>query len=119
MKNLKEKIRKFLTAGPEVKTLQSESDESQWKFYSGIVYLTLRRVFHYFILIAFFGLFLLIGFGGGYALGIVRNQPIPTISELNHQINHAQNSATLYYAGNKKIATVRPDTVTKKQVKVN
>ena len=73
MKNLKEKIRKFLTAGPEVKTLQSKSDESQWKFYSGIVYLTFRRVFHYFILIAFFGLFLLIGFGGGYALGIVRN----------------------------------------------
>ena len=32
--------------------------------------LTFRRVFHYFILIAFFGLFLLIGFGGGYALGI-------------------------------------------------
>ena len=31
MKNLKEKIRKFLTAGPEVKTLQSESDESQWE----------------------------------------------------------------------------------------
>lgn len=114
MKNLKEKIIEFLTAGPEVKTLQSKSDESQWKFYSGIVYLTLRRVFHYLILIAVFGLFLLIGFGGGYALGIVRQQPIPTISELNQQINHAQNSATLYYAGNKKIATVRPDTVTKK-----
>ncbi|OYS17913.1 hypothetical protein CBF60_03645 [Lactobacillus taiwanensis] len=117
MKNLKEKIRKFLTAGPEIKKLQSESDESQWKFYSGIIYLTLRRVFHYLILIAFFGLFLLIGFGGGYALGIVRNQSIPTVSELNHQINHAQNSATLYYAGGKKIATVQPDTVTKKASK--
>lgn len=109
MKNLKDKIISFLTAGPEVNELAQAADESKFSFYCSIVYLTLHRIFHYFIVIALFGLFLLVGFGGGYALGIVRQQPVPTVSELNQQINHSENSATLYYAGNNKIAKVRSD----------
>ena len=46
MKNLKEKIIEFLTAGPEVKTLQSKSDESQWKFYNYENEMSKTELFH-------------------------------------------------------------------------
>lgn len=109
MKNLKEKIYNFLTSGPKVSDLARKSDESPFTFYCGVVYLTLRRIFHYFIVIATFALFLLVGFGGGYALGIVRQQSVPSVSELNQQINYSDNSATLYYANNVKLTKVNSD----------
>ncbi|WP_304401544.1 transglycosylase domain-containing protein [Lactobacillus hominis] len=109
MKNLKNKIYDFLTSGPKVSDLAEKSDESPFTFYCGVIYLTLHRIFHYAIVIAAFVLFLLVGFGGGYALGIVRQQSVPTVSELNQQINHSQNSATLYYANNVKLTKVNSD----------
>ncbi|WP_297819173.1 transglycosylase domain-containing protein [uncultured Lactobacillus sp.] len=109
MKNLKDKIYNFLTSGPKVSDLARKSDESPFAFYCGVIYLTLHRIFHYFIVIAAFVLFLLVGFGGGYALGIVRQQSVPSVSELNQQINHSSNSATLYYANNVKLTKVTSD----------
>lgn len=109
MKNLKNKIYDFLTSGPKVSDLAEKSDESPFTFYCGVIYLTLHRIFHYAIVIAAFVLFLLVGLGGGYALGIVRQQSVPTVSELNQQINHSQNSATLYYANNVKLTKVNSD----------
>ncbi|CCI81104.1 transglycosylase domain-containing protein [Lactobacillus hominis] len=109
MKNLKNKIYDFLTSGSKVSDLAEKSDESPFTFYCGVIYLTLHRIFHYAIVIAAFVLFLLVGFGGGYALGIVRQQSVPTVSELNQQINHSQNSATLYYANNVKLTKVNSD----------
>ncbi|QNQ81479.1 transglycosylase domain-containing protein [Lactobacillus sp. PV034] len=109
MKNLKEKFINFLTAGPKVNELAQESDESKLSFYAGVTYLTLHRIFHYAFAILAFIIFLLVGFGSGYAVGIVRQPPIPTVSQLNRPINHAQSSATLYYSGNQKIAKVNSD----------
>ena len=114
MKNLKEKITNFLTSGPKVSDLAQESHESKLAFYAGVIYLTLHRFFRYAIAIFVFLVFLLVGFGGGYAVGIIRQTPIPTVEQLDQPINHADNSATLYYSGNQKIAKVNSDiTVTK------
>lgn len=110
MRNLKEKIHNFLFSGPKVSKLEKETDESKASFYSSITYLTLHRVFRYLIVGIAFLIFVLVGFGGGYALGIIRQQSVPTVKELATQINHAESSATLYYANNEKIATVTPDT---------
>lgn len=106
---LKEKISKFLTSGPKVEDLAKESDQSKLAFYCGVIYLTFHKIFKYFIITAAFALAILIGFGGGYALGIVRTQSVPTVAELNQQINHSQSSATLYYANNVKLTKVNSD----------
>lgn len=110
MRKLKEKIHNFLFSGPKVSKLEQESKESKVSFYSGITYLTLHRIFRYVVVGLVFLVFILVGFGGGYALGIVRQQSIPTVKQLSQQINHSASSATLYYADNQKIATVTPDT---------
>ena len=114
MKNLKEKIINFLTAGPKVSDLAKESHESTLAFYAGVIYLTLHRFFRYAIVIFAFLVFLLIGFGSGYAVGIIRQTPIPTLKQLDRPINHSTNSATLYYSGNQKIAKVNSDIVVTK-----
>ena len=110
MQKLKEKIHNFLFSGPKVSKLEQESQESKISFYSSITYLTLHRIFRYVIVGIVFLVFILVGFGGGYALGIVRQQSVPTVKQLSQQINHSASSATLYYADNEKIATVTPDT---------
>lgn len=110
MRKLKEKIHNFLFSGPKVSKLEQESEENKVSFYSSITYLTLHRIFRYFIVGIVFLVFILVGFGGGYALGIVRQQSVPTVKQLSQQINHSASSATLYYADNQKIATVTPDT---------
>ena len=109
MKNLKEKFINFLTDGPKVRDLAQESHENKLTFYAGVIYLTLHRVFRYAIAILAFLIFLLVGFGSGYAVGIVRQTPIPTVTQLDRPINHSQNSATLYYSGSQKIAKVNSD----------
>ncbi len=54
-----------------------------------------------------------LGLGLGYFASIIDKTPVPTPTALRRSINNADNSATMYYAGNVKLGDVRSDLVRK------
>ncbi|UQS83881.1 transglycosylase domain-containing protein [Bombilactobacillus thymidiniphilus] len=57
---------------------------------------------------------LLVGMGGGYLCAIIKNEPIPSYTSLNNQIEKTDQSTTLYFAHNVKMEKVPTDTERKK-----
>lgn len=110
MQNLKKKIYKFFFSGPKITDLEQEAEESRLSFYGSTIYLTIHHLIHYAIVGILFIVFALVGFSGGYALGIIHQQDVPTVKQLSQQINHSKSSSSFYYADGEKIATVNPDT---------
>lgn len=80
MKKLIHKFKSFLQAGPSMTELKREAGRKQKQFYTGTAYFTIKRIFYYLILVLLFISFLGLGFAGGYALGIVRKEPIPSVT---------------------------------------
>ncbi len=109
MKNLIEKLQAFLTQGPSIQELYQTSKQKT-AFVIGMVYLTLKRLFHYLLGIVLFGLFLSLGFMGGYTVGIMKDQPIPSVTQLHREMTNSENSARLYYSQENLLATVKPET---------
>lgn len=113
MKKLIKKFKSFLTAGPSVSELADEAGRQRRSFYLGTAYLTFRRVVAYILVAFLFVLFLGFGFAGGYAVGIIRKEPIPTVQELRHELQNNDNSSTIYYAHHVRLAKVKPETTIK------
>lgn len=113
MKKLFRNFKRFLTAGPKIDDLADQAGRQRRSFYFGTAYLTFHRVIKYLIIAFLFVLFLGFGFAGGYAVGIIRQEPIPSVEELHHELINNDNSATIYYAHQVRLAKVRPETTIK------
>ncbi|MCH3905988.1 MAG: penicillin-binding protein [Lactobacillus sp.] len=113
MKKLIKKFKRFLTAGPSVDELADQAGRQRRSFYVGTAYLTFRRVVKYIVVAFLFVLFLGFGFAGGYAVGIIRKEPIPTVQELQHELQNNDTSSTIYYAHHVRLAKVKAETTIK------
>lgn len=109
MKKLIHKFKSFLQAGPSMTELKREAGRKQKQFYTGTAYFTIKRIFYYLILVLLFISFLGLGFAGGYALGIVRKEPIPSVTELRRELHDNATSSSYYYAGGQRIAKVKAE----------
>lgn len=96
---------------PKIKDYANQTGEKKAVFYLGTTYLTVRGIFKQLFYIILFGGFLAVGIGIGFAAGILRDQPVPTLAQMDKQINNTETSSTLYYSGNEKIATVKSDVI--------
>lgn len=113
MKKLFAKFNSFLQAGPSMSELERQAGREQKQFYIGTAYFTIKRVFYYLVLVLLFVSFLGMGFAGGYALGIVRKEPIPSVSELRRELHNNEQSSGFYYAGGQRIAKVKAENTIK------
>lgn len=100
-----------ITHPPKIQEFAQENPEPKRGFYLGTFYLTFIGIFKTFAKIIVFGAFLAIGLGLGFSAGIMHNQPIPSVSQLDKQITNPELSSTLYYAGGSKIAKVKSDVI--------
>lgn len=103
------RIKHSITDIPRVKEYAAQSNSNKSRFYLGTAYLTIVGVFKRFFLVLLFGAFLALGIGVGFAVGLLNDQAVPTIAQLDKQINHPEQSSTLYYADMSKISDVRSD----------
>ncbi|WP_082383910.1 transglycosylase domain-containing protein [Lacticaseibacillus thailandensis] len=82
-----------------------------WTLYADTVLQTIRHL----VIALFAGLvcagFLALGVGLGYFASILDKTPVPTVSAMTRQVTNTEDSATLYYAHNVKMATVKSDLV--------
>ncbi|MFC2694787.1 MAG: transglycosylase domain-containing protein [Lactobacillus sp.] len=109
MKKLVDKFKAFLQAGPSLTELERQAGRQQKQFYLGTAYFTIKRIFYYLILVLLFVSFLVMGFAGGYALGIVRKEPIPSVAELQRELHNNATSSSFYYADGQRIAKVKAE----------
>ncbi|WKF85775.1 transglycosylase domain-containing protein [Lacticaseibacillus pantheris] len=82
-----------------------------WTLYADTILQTIRHL----VLALVAGLicagFLALGVGVGYFASILDKTPVPSVSAMTRQVTNTEDSATLYYANNVKLATVKSDLV--------
>lgn len=103
------RLRQSIMTLPRVSKYANESNASKGQFYLGTVYLTIKGIVKRFFLVLIFGAFLALGIGIGFAVGLLQDQPVPSIAQLDKQINHPEQASTLYYADMQKISDIKSD----------
>ncbi|WP_129045276.1 transglycosylase domain-containing protein [Companilactobacillus metriopterae] len=98
MKNLWNSIKEFFNS------IDSWSDLAER---ANLTIAVIRRIVLYSIAGIFIILSLLIGLGLGYVSALTNQVDVPTKTEMKAELQDTNNSATLYFAGNKKIESLQ------------
>ncbi|WP_252897793.1 transglycosylase domain-containing protein [Amylolactobacillus amylophilus] len=103
------RLRQSIMTLPRVSKYANESNASKGQFYLGTVYLTIKGIVKRFFSCAHFRCLSRFGYWNWLRRRPTSRSAVPSIAQLDKQINHPEQSSTLYYADMQKISDIKSD----------